>query len=147
YGEVGNTNVAPYDTQGNMSSNRYIFGSQGVLGYYPTAASNSELKWERTASYNVGVDFGFLDNRITGSMEAYKQYSNNLMMSFTPPATSGASTPIPYNVGKTETVGFGTNFRMHVFNGDGKINSSGRPISISTLTGIKSFNLPKEQIN
>jgi len=120
YGEVGNTNVAPYDTQGNMSSNRYIFGSQGVLGYYPTAASNSELKWERTASYNVGVDFGFLDNRITGSMEAYKQYSNNLMMSFTPPATSGVSTAIPYNVGKTENVGFETNVRMHVFNGDGK---------------------------
>lgn len=120
YGEVGNTNVAPYDTQGNMSSNKYIFGSQGVLGYYPTAASNSELKWERTASYNAGIDFGFLDNRITGSMEAYKQYSNNLMMSFTPPATSGVSTAIPYNVGKTENVGFETNVRMHVFNGDGK---------------------------
>src|SRR5690606_6622211 len=120
YGEVGNTIVAPYDTQGDMSSNKYIFGSQGVLGYYPTAASNSELKWERTASYNAGIDFGFLGNRITGSMEVYKQYSNNLMMSFTPPATSGVSTAIHYNVGKTENVGLETNVRMHVFNGDGK---------------------------
>ncbi|MBE8721700.1 TonB-dependent receptor [Sphingobacterium pedocola] len=120
YGEVGNTNVDPYDTMGNMSSNRYIFGSQGVLGYYPTAASNRELKWERTASYNAGIDFGFLKNRVTGSIEAYKQYSNNLMMNFTPPATSGVSTAIPYNVGKTENVGFETNVRMDIFNGDGK---------------------------
>ncbi|MCD7930777.1 MAG: TonB-dependent receptor [Tannerellaceae bacterium] len=120
YGEVGNTNVNPYDTMGNMSSNKYIFGTQGVLGYYPTAASNGDLKWERTASYNFGLDYGFLDNRISGSIEAYKQYSNNLMMKFTPPATSGVSTQIPYNVGKTENVGFEFNVRAHVFDGDGK---------------------------
>ncbi|WP_352422557.1 SusC/RagA family TonB-linked outer membrane protein [Proteiniphilum sp.] len=120
YGEVGNTNVNPYDTMGNMSSNKYIFGSQGVLGYYPTAASNNELKWERTASYNAGIDVGFLNNRITGSAEVYKQFSNNLMMMFTPPATSGVSTQIPYNVGKTENVGFELATRVHIFDGDGK---------------------------
>lgn len=120
YGEVGNTNVSPYDTMGDMTSNKYIFGSQGVLGYYPTAASNSELKWERTASYNAGIDLGFLNNRFSGSIEVYKQFSNNLMMKFTPPATSGVSTQIPYNVGKTENVGFEFAARVHVFDGDGK---------------------------
>ncbi len=120
YGEVGNTNVDPYDTMGSMTSNKYIFGSQGVLGYYPTAASNSDLKWERTASYNAGIDVGFLNHRITGSVEVYKQLSNDLMMKFTPPATSGVSTSIPYNVGKTENIGFEFSTRIHVFEGDGK---------------------------
>lgn len=120
YGEVGNTNVNPYDTMGSMESKKYIFGTNGVMGYYPNAASNSDLKWERTASYNFGLDMGFLNNRITASVEVYKQFSNNLMMKFTPPATSGVSEKIPYNVGKTENMGVEFNTRIYVFDGDGK---------------------------
>lgn len=49
----------------------YYFGTteQSAMGYLPTELANNQLGWESTEEYNVGVDFGFLNNRISGSID------------------------------------------------------------------------------
>ena len=61
----------------------YNWGQQNSsLGYLPSDPSlaaddivkmaNPDLGWERTTQYNLGIDYGFLNNRLTGSIDAYK---------------------------------------------------------------------------
>ncbi|MCD7900398.1 MAG: TonB-dependent receptor [Bacteroides sp.] len=119
YGTVGNTTLDPYSSMGSMSSNKYTFGSQGVIGYYPTGASNSDLVWEKTSTMNFGLDYGLFNGRITGSLEVYKQYTTDLIMDFTPPASTGISEAIKYNVGKTENFGVEFNLKARILEGDG----------------------------
>jgi TonB-linked SusC/RagA family outer membrane protein len=120
YGQVANMNLSPYITMGEMSSNKYIFGTQGVMGYYPTEAPNYALGPESTRTFNAGLDFGFLSSRITGSVDIYQQKTHGLMLNYSPPATSGVSESIPYNIGATENFGFELSARAHIFQGNGR---------------------------
>ena len=77
YGVTGNASVSPYQTGGAMVSQwaNKPFG-QGAVTTNTTGAKasvlpNKMLGWEKTASTNVGIDFGFLNSRITGSAEYY----------------------------------------------------------------------------
>lgn len=79
WGVVGNSSVAPYTTSGPLSRNPYVFGSAAAIGYLPQLAQNPDLKWERTAETNVGLDFGLFNSRISGSVELYKQTTTNLI--------------------------------------------------------------------
>lgn len=68
YGQTGNDTVSPYSTNGTIAGSQYYsFGTNTVIGTYPNNIRNDKLGWERTSEYNVGVDFGFFDNRISGS--------------------------------------------------------------------------------
>lgn len=55
-------------------------GNIGALGYAPSSLSNKVLGWETTGQYNVGLDFGFFNGRIYGSIEWYKQNTYDLLM-------------------------------------------------------------------
>lgn len=63
------------------------------------------LGWEKTASTNVGIDFGFLNNRITGSAEYYIAKTSDLLLNRSIPIMTGY-TQILSNVGKTQNKGF-----------------------------------------
>lgn len=72
YGQTGQQDIYlyyPYLARYEQSSNvaQYQFGDQFYYMYRP-AAYDQEIKWESTETYNAGLDFGFLDNRITGSL-------------------------------------------------------------------------------
>ena len=45
----------------------------GAYGYYPALTPNYNLGWEKTATANIGIDFGFFNNRISGSLDIYQQ--------------------------------------------------------------------------
>jgi hypothetical protein len=66
---------------------------------------NPALTWEYTSTANVGLDFGLLDNRISGSIEAYQQFTKSLLLPQTLPPTSGIPNAILTNIGKTENKG------------------------------------------
>jgi TonB-linked SusC/RagA family outer membrane protein len=104
YGVTGNSSVNPYTTTGPLSRNPYVFGSTPGIGYLPQLVQNPLLKWENTAQTNLGLDFGFLRHRITGSIELYTQKTSDLIMSASLPAVSGYVTKIE-NVGKTQNKG------------------------------------------
>ncbi|HET9430828.1 MAG TPA: TonB-dependent receptor, partial [Chitinophagaceae bacterium] len=105
YGRVGNTAISSYQTLGALSSIVYNFGDATTTGVFLTNVPNPDLTWEYTSTFNLGLDFGILNNRITGSIEAYKQSTDNLLLPQTLPSTSGIPNAIVTNVGKTENKG------------------------------------------
>ncbi len=105
YGRVGNTAISAYQTLGALSSITYNFGDATTTGVFLSNVPNPDLTWEYTSTFNVGIDFGFLKNRITGTLEAYKQSTDNLLLPQNLPSTSGIPNAIVTNVGKTENKG------------------------------------------
>lgn len=76
WGLVGNQSTGSYAYGATMANVSTAWGT----GYYPQRFPNPDLKWESTNSWNVGMDFSFLDNRIEFIVDAYIKKTNNLLM-------------------------------------------------------------------
>ena len=106
FGQTGNDNVSAYQTQGSISGAKYYtFGTSDLIGYVPNNLRNLDLGWERTTEWNIGLDFGFLNNRISGSIEYYNRLTDDLIMNKTVPVTTGYSS-VKANVGSVRNTGF-----------------------------------------
>ncbi len=118
WGVSGNSAISPYATKGAIQGLYQQWGSDVVLGYVgsdasaksPNSARNVELGWERTAQTNVGIDYGFLGNRISGAIDWYKTHSYDLLMKKSIPSITGYTTTYD-NVG--ETSGWGVDFQIN----------------------------------
>ena len=88
---------------------KYRNGS-GYLGegsIYPQNIQLRNLKWEQKETYNLGTDFGFFNERITGNVELYWQYTTDLLMANRGiPTSSGYSTLAYQNVGDMKNIGW-----------------------------------------
>jgi TonB-linked SusC/RagA family outer membrane protein len=105
WGKTGNTSIDPYQTQGLLDRTTYSFGAgSGAYGYRPRNLPNPALKWENTAQYDVAVEFGMLDNRISGTVDAYLANTTDLLMERQLPTTSGFGNALE-NVGATRNKG------------------------------------------
>ncbi|MFN5787856.1 MAG: SusC/RagA family TonB-linked outer membrane protein, partial [Bacteroidota bacterium] len=71
YGQVGNAGVNPYSTQANLINTGYDFDGSPAFGFAPQNLANKNLRWERSTELNLGIDFGFFKNRISGTLELY----------------------------------------------------------------------------
>lgn len=108
WGETGQQEVGGYYNSFasyNISeaTAQYGFGDQFYFMYRPTQY-NDRLTWETTATINAGLDFGFLNNRITGSIDWFKKNTRNLQARVQVPAGEFSNTNIK-NIGKMETDG------------------------------------------
>jgi TonB-linked SusC/RagA family outer membrane protein len=108
YGRTGSTAVNPYQTLGSLGSGLgggyYNFGGTGVAGAVPSSIPNPNLGWEYTATTNFGLDFGVLQNRITGSLELYQQNTSDLLLPDALPTSTGYGSFLR-NIGKTRNRG------------------------------------------
>ena len=104
YGVTGNSSVSPYSTSGPLSKNPYIFLSTAAIGYLPQVVPNPLLTWEKTGQSNLGLDFGFLNRRISGTIELYQSNTFDLILNKTLPAVSGFVQKVQ-NIGKTRNRG------------------------------------------
>lgn len=91
YGVTGNDAVSIYGTQSGVSQKNYDFGGNVVKAYYKDGLANQDLSWEKTYEINVGVDFGFFNNRINGAIDLYQRDAKDLIMKRNIPNTSGWS--------------------------------------------------------
>jgi TonB-linked SusC/RagA family outer membrane protein len=105
YGETSNQAVNPYATLGALSTRPYNFGSTNSTGVYVTELPNPDLGWEFSTTWNYGLDFGFFNNRLSGTIEYYKTHTKDLLQRVGLPATSGVSGYVA-NVGETENKGY-----------------------------------------
>jgi TonB-linked SusC/RagA family outer membrane protein len=105
YGEVGNTAISPYQTMGGLSRSTYIFGTSPAFGFENSMVPNPDLKWEISKTTNVGLDFGFFDDRFSGSIEYYVTNTKDLLLNRLLPTTSGYSS-ILQNIGATKNNGW-----------------------------------------
>ena len=112
-GTTGNAAVGAYSTLGNIQGFRVPFNTGEVQAYatnepYYTGSliglANKSLGWEKTTQYNLGLDFSFLGGRINGSIDAYKSYTNDLILSMSIPTLTGYSSTTA-NIGKTTNHG------------------------------------------
>ena len=106
YGRVGNTAISAYQTLGALSSLVYNYGDATTTGVYVSNVPNPLLTWEYTSTVNVGMDFGLFNNRVSGSVEGYKQFTESLLLPQNLPSTSGVPNAIVTNIGKTTNQGF-----------------------------------------
>lgn len=104
YGVSGNQGIKPYQTQGSLTSTKYSFDDQEGLGMRPGELANQDLKWEKTAVYNIGLDFGFFNNRLSGNLELYKSKTTDLLLYRQLPITTGFEKTLQ-NVGVTQNKG------------------------------------------
>ena len=91
YGITGNNSgIGSYDTKTTGSGpNYYAFGNQLALGYYPSGVVNTALTWETSSETNFGLDFGFYEGRISGTVDIYNKDSKKLLAWKYLPLTSG----------------------------------------------------------
>lgn len=104
WGRTGNSAVDPYQTLGGLSMRKYNFKSSNMIGYYPSVMPNKDLTWETTDQTNLGLDFGFFNNRLSGTIDLYLQKTHDLLMSRQLPIVSGYSSVLT-NIGKTQNKG------------------------------------------
>ena len=101
YGTVGNDQIGNFDGLG-------LFGGSGVYnggaGIAYTQLANANLKWESTSQSNLGLDFGFFNNRINGSFEVYNKQTKDVLLTLPLQNTTGFG-GIASNIGKTQNKG------------------------------------------
>ena len=88
YGVNGNNGISPYKAYGVYSSTQY----NGTVGMLPAQPANDYLSWEKNKTWNVGLDFGFLGNRVRGSFDVYDRLTDDMLLDVKVPQTSGFST-------------------------------------------------------
>ena len=89
YGKNGNQGIGSYSSFSRMGTDAYVFGSTTAIAIFPSTLGNNDLGWETTSSFNLGVDFGLFNRRITGSIDAYKATTTDVLVNRALPQTSG----------------------------------------------------------
>jgi TonB-linked SusC/RagA family outer membrane protein len=116
WGISGNRNVGAYSTLGALSAGYYNFGTGTAgqqLAYTVTSLPASDLSWQSTSQVDIGIDFGFLNNRITGSVDWYHQKTKDILLSVPLPPSNGAGSTLK-NLGKTEGKGLETTLTFEI---------------------------------
>ena len=129
YGLTGNQNIDAYAFADKLEVNGvYNFGSQRgfeseqVSLIYPYKLSNPSIKWESVEQYNVGLDIGFLNDRIIANVDFYLKNTNDMLTKKPVPQTSGTSLEQadwpPVNIGKVRNKGIEFNLNTRNFVGE-----------------------------
>lgn len=109
YGMAGNNRINSYNSLAILSSITYPNGNATSPGYAPNQIPNPDLKWEANKTFNVGFDFGFLNQRLTFSPEFYINRSSNLLLEAKLPGSSGYKSMV-INAGSTQNTGVDLTF-------------------------------------
>ena len=106
WGQVGNQAISPYQTLGGYVGGNNYATAEGMLepGIIPERIPNPDLKWETSEQYNVGIDLGFFDQRLTITADAYLKTTKDLLQQIALPYASGYTT-MWINNGKIENKG------------------------------------------
>ena len=106
YGINGNLPPADYSSIATLGSYGYVGGTTQValIGQAPNVLANPNLKWEKSQTYNAGIDFGIIRSRITGSFDFYNKLNTQLILNTPVPEVTGFQTVVT-NVGEVRNIG------------------------------------------
>ena len=112
YGVTGNNaGIGNYATQSTAAATSYYpFGGVYYNGYASSGIVDKELQWEKSKELNIGLDYGFFNNRISGTVDFYKKTSEDLLYEVELPleagvSSSGSALKLTTNVGSVENKG------------------------------------------
>jgi TonB-linked SusC/RagA family outer membrane protein len=112
YGLTGNAEIGNFDHLGLFNAASY--NNQAALT--PFRIPNPDLTWENTAQVDIGFDFGFFNNRLTGEIDYYNKRTTDMLLNVPVPGTSGFGTQTR-NVGSVENKGFELVLNANVLTG------------------------------
>lgn len=120
YGSNGNQSISPYSTLARVATDKYIFAgdpSYSITQYIKSFALKN-LGWETTTGFNFGLDFAVLNNRLSGSIDAYATNTTDLLFNLTLPGISGKTSMLSI-VGKIRNKGVEINLHsLNIESGD-----------------------------
>lgn len=79
WGKLGNNSIGNYDWQSVYSAANYSTGQALTSGIAITSIANAALTWEETAVTNIGIDYGFLENKLTGNIDVYDKLTSGIL--------------------------------------------------------------------
>ena len=106
FGITGSQEIGNYNSLSTLgaSTNGYLVGGEKITIVLPQQYTNPDLKWEQTAQTDIGIDFGFLNGKIRGSIDYYYKKTTDLLLSVAVPSPSLITTQIA-NVGTVTNQG------------------------------------------
>ena len=120
WGKNGNENIGDFQYVALAAAgNNYIFGKDGhiALGTKPTQLANPDIRWEESTQTDVGIDFGFLQNMFTFSVDWFRKDTDGMLMTMSLPQYVGEAIPVG-NVGKMRNSGVEMDFAYRQNFGD-----------------------------
>ncbi|UOB16162.1 SusC/RagA family TonB-linked outer membrane protein [Abyssalbus ytuae] len=152
YGEMGNDNITPFSYQANTQDVLIPPGNTDT-GLIPgEVAGNKDIKWETSQQLNIGLDFGLLNNRISGTVEWYKTTTKDvLLFQDIPGALNNGFTRYPSNIGETENEGVEVSLKGNIiqsedFNWNMSVNWSTSKSTIVRLNQLSPDGEPLDDI-
>ena len=120
WGETGNNQIGDFAAIALVEPDNYVIDNQLVAGSFTRTSPNPDLSWETNTALNLGVDLGFLDNKLFLTAEYYNSKTKDLLLDVPVPQQSGFSESLQ-NIGELENKGFefeirGTNFQVGELN-------------------------------
>ncbi|GAB3773535.1 TonB-dependent receptor [Spirosoma horti] len=126
YGLTGNAEIGNYSSLALYAATNNVntsAGYAGVPGQAPSQIPNPDLTWEKTLQTDIGLEFGFLNNRFSGEIDYYQKNTSGLLLNVNVPGSSGFRTQLR-NVGKLENKGFEFVFNSNNLTGPFKWTTS-----------------------
>ena len=124
YGVTGNAEIGNFPSRSLYAASAY--GS--VSGLVTSQIGDEKLKWENTTQFDLGLDFGFLNNRITGEVDVFTKKTKDLLLNVPVPAVNGFST-ITKNIGDMNNKGIEVVVNGNILTGAFKWTAS---VNVST---------------
>lgn len=103
-GVVGNQEIGDYQFAANVVPKTVIVNNERATSYVISNKSNPDLKWETTASYNLGLSSGFFKNRLTATLDVYYKKTSDLLLNVPVEQVTGFNTVLR-NVGSVTNQG------------------------------------------
>ena len=105
WGQTGNQEIGNYRSLSTFTSGgQAIFGNGVVAGTRPSRIANPDIQWETTTQTNVGIDFGIMKGRLSGSIDYFVKNTDDLLLNLPLPRSTGFNS-ILTNVGKVKNTG------------------------------------------
>lgn len=106
YGETGTEPSSPYMSLNTLSLGTYsYYNGSWIKTLRPASNANPDLKWEKKQEYNLGLDFGFLQDRITGSIDIYNRKTKDLIWNYSVPSPPYLYSSMTANGGSIRNTG------------------------------------------
>ena len=107
YGVTGNQEgISPYGSLSTLSTGASFLWNNGFVPTYGASRNpNPDLRWEKKAEYNIGLDFAFKGRKVSGTLDLYKRITSDLLLDATAPVPSLIHQTILVNLGTMENKG------------------------------------------
>lgn len=105
WGKAGNYNIGDYSSLSLLANYNYTFNGVSVVGQAPSGVNNPDITWEKSNTYDAGLDFGLFKNRLTGSFDYYNKENTDLLLNVPILMVTGFSSQLS-NSGKVKNKGW-----------------------------------------